>query len=65
MKICHLQTPGHHKIGIQGVHMVNFIDISEGQNLQVSRAGAGPGFEIWVFKIFKVQIFLDNLKFKL
>jgi hypothetical protein len=29
MKICHLQTPGHHKIGIHDVQMVNFIDISE------------------------------------
>jgi hypothetical protein len=29
MKICHLQTPGHHKIGIHGVQMVNFIDINE------------------------------------
>jgi hypothetical protein len=29
MKICHLQRPGHHKIGIHGVQMVNFIDINE------------------------------------
>jgi hypothetical protein len=29
MKICHLQTPGHHKIGIHGVQMVNFIYINE------------------------------------
>jgi hypothetical protein len=29
MKIYHLQTPGHHKVGIQDVQMVNFIDISE------------------------------------
>jgi hypothetical protein len=29
MQICHLQTPGHHKIGIHSVKMVNFIDISE------------------------------------
>jgi hypothetical protein len=31
MKICHLQTPGHHKIDIQGVQMVNFIDINESE----------------------------------
>jgi hypothetical protein len=31
MKISLLQTPGHHEIGIQGVQMVNFIDISESE----------------------------------
>jgi hypothetical protein len=31
MKICHLQTLGHHKISIHGVQMVNFIDISESE----------------------------------
>jgi hypothetical protein len=29
MKICPLQTLGHHKIGIHSVQMVNFIDINE------------------------------------
>jgi hypothetical protein len=48
-----LRVGRHGEAVLEGSHAVSSAD-----------PGAGPGFEVWVFKIFKVQFF-SSLKFKL